>query len=159
MDCLLVGLLSPKTDQRWTSDQIRSCQWLRNETFIKEFDPFPSNLSNYSRSIDKNNSSELSLEDQAHLKLQELGITPEIFQSIYGDANQKHDHINGTYRIIFHRLQKQSNALEHDETYDKRMKTERPPSWIRSISYTNGVDDDKYSKQAHLHGTSVCTIL
>lgn len=93
------------------------------------------------------------------MKLQELGITSEIFQSIHGDADETHDHINGTYRIIFHRLQKQSNTLERDETYDKRMKVDRPPSWTRSISYTNGIDDNKYSKHAHIHSTSVCTLL
>lgn len=78
---------------------------------------------------------------------------------MYGDADENHDRINGTYRIIFHRLQKQSNALERDDTYDKRMKDEQRPSWNRSVSYTPGVDARKYSKNAHVSNTAVCTIL
>lgn len=93
------------------------------------------------------------------MKLQELGITSDIFRELYGNADENHDSINGTYRIIFHRLQKQSNALERDDTYEKRTKDEQRPSWIRSMSYTPGVDTRKYSKNAHVQNATVCTIL
>jgi hypothetical protein len=143
-------------------EKIRSCSWLVNQHFTKEFDPFPSNLSNYSTRRHENKSTKLSLEDQAHLKLQELGITPEISQITNTESDNNHDNINGTYRIIFHRLQKQSNSLERDDSYDKRMKEDFPSSWDRSISLSNEIGERKpkyYPTNSHVQNTKVCTIL
>jgi hypothetical protein len=150
----LDGLLNPQVTERWSIEKIRSCSWLVGQSFTKEFDPFPSNLSHYSISKNENRSSKLSLEEQAHLKLQELGITP--------NSDNNRDDINGTYRIIFHRLQKQSNPLEHDDSYDKRMKEDFSSSWDRSISLNNETGERKtkhHPTDSHIQNTKVCTIL
>ena len=44
------------------------------------------------------------------------------------------DSINGTYRIILHRLQKQSNPIERDDLYDKAVNEDMAAPWGRSMS-------------------------
>lgn len=61
-----------------------------------------------------------------------------------------HDGVNGTYRILLHRLQKQMNPLERDDSYDRK---------------SDGHDKtgEKSSKQdlnqSSIQSTKVCTIL
>jgi hypothetical protein len=147
-------MLNYQISDRWSMEKIRSCSWLAGQTFNKEFDPFPTNLNYYPTSRNENRSTKLSLEEQTHIKLRELGIT--------SSSDNNNDNIIGTYRIIFHRLQKQLNPLERDDTYDKRMKEEFPPSWDRSISLNHEADGRKTKyipPNPHMQQTKVCTIL
>lgn len=145
--------MNSSINDRWSIEKIRSCSWLTNQIFIKEFDPFPTNLSNYSLTSNRTTS---SIEHQAHLKLRDLGITPS---NIHPHTDTNRDNINGTYRIIFHRLQKQSNKLEHDSTYDKRMKEDITHNWARSISHTTEYDQRKLYRQSSIENSRACTIL
>jgi hypothetical protein len=157
------GLLNYETSERWSIEKIRSCSWLAHENFPKEFYSFSSNLRSPS-------SSEISsFEYETHLRLKELGITPELLQT--NDENSDNeslsnrDHINGTYRILLHRSQKQSNSLERDELYDKRKNEDIPPSWSRSMSLNGEANGQKIKQRlnnsfhAVPHSTKVCVIL
>lgn len=78
-----------------------------------------------------------SFEHEAHSRLEDLGITSELLQSTVRNANTKlsnRDSINGTYRIILHRLQKQSNPMERDDLHEKVVNEDLAASWGRSMS-------------------------
>ena len=79
-----------------------------------------------------------SFEYEAHSKLEDLGITSELLQKTTKNSANKflsnRDSINGTYRIILHRLQKQSNPIERDDLYDKTNNEDLSTSWGRSMS-------------------------
>ena len=79
-----------------------------------------------------------SFESEAHSKLEDLGITSELLQTTTKNSNNKflsnRDSINGTYRIILHRLQKQSNPIERDDLYDRAVNEDLSASWGRSMS-------------------------
>jgi hypothetical protein len=159
---VLDGLLNYEILERWSIEKIRSCSWLSRENFIKEFEPFPSNLSNYSSSVNSIKPTKPSLEQRAHLRLEELGITSELFQITSENSDNNRDNINGTYRIIFHRLQKQSNPLERDDSYDKRIKEDLSSSWERSMSLNNDAGGRKtkpHVNQSPEQQTKVCIIL
>lgn len=141
------GFLQLEPTQRWSIEQIRSCVWLSTQTFLPEHEPFPLNLTYYWSSVDKDikksNStpgpfrSSYSFEDEAHSKLEDLGITSELLQSIR-KTNQTfstRDSINGTYRIILHHLQKQSNPIERDDLSEKIINEDLSASWGRSMSF------------------------
>ena len=126
---------------------MRSCSWLRNQTFLAELEPLPLNLTNFWTSVNKDLPktgvrdslpSTSSFESEAHSKLEDLGITSELLQSTTKNSNNKflsnRDSINGTYRIILHRLQKQSNPIERDELYEKAGTEDLSASWGRSMS-------------------------
>lgn len=150
-DCqqLIRGLLHPEAVQRWSIEQIRSCAWLANQNFPNELEPLPLNLTNFwtsvNKDLSKNGTSELStatssFEYEAHSKLEDLGITSELLETRTKNSNNKlsnRDSINGTYRIILHRLQKQSNPVERDELYDKTVNDDLAASWGRSMSVSN----------------------
>jgi hypothetical protein len=148
---ILGGLLHPEAVQRWSIEQLRSCAWLANQNFPDELEPLPLNLTNYWTSVNKDlcktetsNSTSDSLpttssfEYEAHSKLEDLGITSELLQTTTKNSNNKflsnRDCINGTYRIILHRLQKQSNPIERDDLYDKSNNDDLSASWGRSMS-------------------------
>ncbi|CAF4302371.1 unnamed protein product, partial [Rotaria magnacalcarata] len=145
------GLLHPEATQRWPMEQIRACSWLSNQNFPNELEPLPLNLTNFWTSVNKDLSqsqstnstpdsipSTSSFEHEAHSKLEDLGITSELLQTTTKDSNNKclsnRDSINGTYRIILHRLQKQSNPIERDDFYGKTINEDLSTSWGRSMS-------------------------
>ena len=150
LDLFYVGsLLHPEAVQRWSIEQIRSCAWLTNQNFPDELEPLPLNLTNYWTSVNKdltettngttnNLPKTSSFEYEAHSKLEDLGITSELLQKTTKNSNNKflsnRDSINGTYRIILHRLQKQSNPIERDDLYDKTVNEDLSASWGRSMS-------------------------
>jgi hypothetical protein len=146
----LDGLLHPQAVQRWSIEQIRTCPWLVNQTFLPEVPPFPLNLTNFWTSVNKDlkksasTSDSLptmsSFEDEAHSKLEDLGITSELLRSTTmrnnsdsTDLSNRYS-INGTYRIILHRLQKQSNPLEREDLAEKMVNDDLSASWGRSMS-------------------------
>ncbi|CAF1414509.1 unnamed protein product [Rotaria magnacalcarata] len=148
---LIRGLLHPEATQRWPMEQIRACSWLSNQNFPNELEPLPLNLTNFWTSVNKDLSqsqstnstpdsipSTSSFEHEAHSKLEDLGITSELLQTTTKDSNNKclsnRDSINGTYRIILHRLQKQSNPIERDDFYGKTINEDLSTSWGRSMS-------------------------
>ncbi|CAF0778554.1 unnamed protein product [Rotaria sordida] len=148
---LIRGLLHPEAVQRWSIEQIRSCSWLSNQNFPNELEPLPLNLTNFWTSVNKDLSKNestnnihnptpptSSFESEAHSKLEDLGITSELLQTTTKNSNNKflsnRDSINGTYRIILHRLQKQSNPIERDEFYGKTVNEDLSTSWGRSMS-------------------------
>ncbi|CAF2930773.1 unnamed protein product [Rotaria sp. Silwood2] len=150
---LIRGLLHPEAVQRWSIEQIRSCSWLSNQNFPDELEPLPLNLTNFWTSVNKDlskNESTNSISDsipptssfeyEAHSKLEDLGITSELLQTTTKNSNNKfhsnRDSINGTYRIILHRLQKQSNPIERDDFYGKTINEDLSTSWGRSMSVT-----------------------
>jgi serine/threonine-protein kinase NIM1 len=158
----LGGLLNPKVAERWSIEKIRSCSWLKNQIFNKEFDSFSSNLNNYSPSVTKTKPVRTSLEYQAHVKLEELGITSELSQTMNINSDKIRNNINGTYRIILHRLQKQSTSLERDNSYDKNLKDDIYSSYNRSISLnsdTGGRKTKQHLENSRVSHTKVCTIL
>lgn len=57
------------------------------------------------------------------MQLKQLGITFEHWHAMHKRSDENaysiRNNVNGTYRILLHRLQKQSNALERDLSYDK----------------------------------------
>ena len=141
------GLLHPEAVQRWSIEQIRSCAWLSNETFLKEHDPFPLNLTQFWTSVNKDLKKSDSIsdsirttssfEDEAHSQLEDLGITSELLQTTTNNSTRSltnRDSINGTYRIILHRLQKQSTAIERDDPLEKVSNEDLAASWGRSMS-------------------------
>lgn len=114
-----------------------------NQHFPNELEPLPLNLTNFWTSVNKSASpnslpSASSFESEAHSKLEDLGITSELLQNTTtNSANQclsNRDCINGTYRIILHRLQKQSNPMEREDLHEKIVNEELSTSWTRSMS-------------------------
>ena len=79
-----------------------------------------------------------SCEDEAHSKLEDLGITSELLQATTKNARVRslsnRDCINGTYRIILHRLQKQSDPFERDDGSERTVTEDLAASWGRSMS-------------------------
>ena len=79
-----------------------------------------------------------SLKYEAHLKLEDLGITTELLKETQKNSNNNilsnRDSINGIYRIILHRLQKQSNSIERDDSYGKTVNEDLWTSWPHSTS-------------------------
>jgi hypothetical protein len=161
----LDGLLHPEPVQRCSIAQIRSCSWLNDQTFFDELAPFPLNVTHCWTSVNNdltttaNTSDSLrttrsSFEDEAHAKLQDLGITCESLQKTSNNGNSKGvsngDRINGTYRIILHRLQKQSNPIECDDLSEKIINDELIASWTRSMSVhgESCQHDDPFDKPA-----------
>jgi hypothetical protein len=107
------------------------------------------NLTNFWTSVNKNETTDgtsdllpatSSFENEAHSKLEDLGITSELLQTTTTAKNatnqvrSNRDSINGTYRIILHRLQKQSTPIERDDLYDKTVNEDLSTSWGRSMS-------------------------
>ncbi len=90
-----------------------------------------------------------SFEYEAHSKLEDLGITSELLRKTTKNSNNKflsnRDSINGTYRIILHRLQKQSNPVERDDLYDKTGNEDLSASWGRSMSVSGETGERKGS--------------
>jgi hypothetical protein len=116
-----------------------------NENFPNELEPLPLNLTNFWTSVNKDLSNTTdsspttsSFEYEAHSKLEDLGITSELLQTTTKNSNNKflsnRDSINGTYRIILHRLQKQSNPIERDDLYEKTINEDLSTTWGRSMS-------------------------
>jgi hypothetical protein len=143
----LGGLLHPEAVERWPIERICSCSWLKNQIFPNELEPLPLNLTNFWTSVNKDLSKSdtpdslritSSFELEAHSKLEDLGITNELLQHTAKNSNNKflsnRDSINGTYRIILHRLQKQSNPVERDDLYEKTVNEDLSASWGRSMS-------------------------
>jgi uncharacterized protein len=144
---ILDGLLHPQATQRWSIDKVCSCHWLENQTLLPEVEPFPANLTNYWTSVHRDAKksestsdclrSASSFEDEVQSKMEDLGITSELIQKRRnGDhaALSNRDCINGTYRIILHRLQKQSNPIEREDLSEKTMNEDLAASWGRSMS-------------------------
>lgn len=78
-----------------------------------------------------------SVEDEAHSQLEDLGITSELLQTTTNNSTRSltnRDSINGTYRIILHRLQKQSTPVERDDPLEKVSNEDLAASWGRSMS-------------------------
>lgn len=142
--CLLVQ----EPTERWSIEQVRSCAWLRQQNFPKELESLPLNLTNFWTSTSKDPSSDDTAdrpttpqspcEHQAHTKLEALGITTELLRKANQYSTDKllynRDSINGTYRILLHRFQKQSTALERDVQYERSISEQPTPSYHRSQS-------------------------
>jgi hypothetical protein len=123
------GLLEPDTSQRWSIAQIRSCPWLSQEAFLNEVEPLPLHLSHFWTSTEQVTHETHSRQDvpstcslyesQVRAELAELGVTTQILERANQYARENlllnRDSINGTYRILLHRLQKQSSSLEANE--------------------------------------------
>jgi hypothetical protein len=165
----LGGLLHHEGRERWSIEKIRKCSWLRGENFPKELEPLPINLTSCWTSINKSlNKKESttrtpeplsptsSFEYAAHSRLEELGITSELLQAVNKNSDEtffsNRDSINGTYRIILHRLQKQSSQLERDDLYDATVNDEFASSRERSKSIT---DDSSRRKESFSRRASV----
>ncbi|CAF3834210.1 unnamed protein product [Adineta steineri] len=172
---LICGLLSYEKLERWSIDKIRSCPWLSRENFPEEFQPFALNLSYDWIPLSKTKtqssiSARTSFEYETHSKLEELGITSDILKLIRPkDSDEKYlsnrDSINGTYRIILHRLQKQSNSLERDLVYDRGISEDVSAPRGRSMS-VNIETNPRKNKQnitnsfhTHSEKTKMCIIL
>jgi hypothetical protein len=168
------GLLSHNKLERWSMEKIRSCPWLAKQNFPKEFHPFALNLSRDWVSV--NNTKALStiqarssFEYETYSKLEELGITPEVVQLTNKNSDDKflsnRDNINGTYRIILHHLQKQSNSLERDDLHDKKGNENLSPARGRSMSVISANSGQKLkqhlnnSHQLEIHKAKTCIIL
>ena len=192
---ILGTLLNPEPTDRWCIEEIRSCDWLKQQHFPEPLEPFPLNLANFwtssKRRSSESNSNELlaerrlnsSLEVAAHAKLKELGITPELVRKATLNTRDEllfnPDSINGTYRIIIHRLQKQSNPLERDETSENSPKklekcrkdrsksvnissTEQERIWNEHRRASHNVQrkrSDANLNQSSVQMTQACTIL
>ena len=85
-----------------------------------------------------------TLELEAHQRLKDLGITNEVLEKAAKYSRDKllsnANSINGTFRLIFHRLQKQSNPFERDDQFLlKNLDDESPPSYNRVKSMNDVV--------------------
>ena len=84
------------------------------------------------------------------MNLEELGITTEQLRKANQSSGDKllynRDSINGTYRILLHRLQKQSSALERDEQYNRSMSEEPTRSTHRSHSISIAAGQEGWKK-------------
>lgn len=166
---VLGGLLHPEAVQRWSIERIRSCPWLLKQNFPNELEPLPLNLTHFWTSVDKTASpnslaSASSFESEAHSKLEDLGITSELLQNTTTNSSNtkilsNRDCINGTYRIILHRLQKQSNPMERDDLHEKIVNEDLSASWGRSMSVSGepGGRRDSFGKPISMSygGTTV----
>ncbi|UJR20702.1 hypothetical protein I4U23_023823 [Adineta vaga] len=172
---LIHGLLCYEKLERWSMEQIRSCAWLTKQNFPKEYEPFELNLSYDWIALSKTKtlsaiSPRTSFEYEVHLRLEELGITSDIVKSRKNpDSDEKYlstrDNINGTYRIILHRLQKQSTPLERDDLYGDGTFDDSTIPRGRSMS-VNIENRERKTKQnlnnsfhAHPQRAKVCIIL
>ncbi|CAF3405449.1 unnamed protein product [Rotaria sp. Silwood1] len=168
---LIHGLLNHEVSERWSMKQIRSCSWLSHQNFPKEFDPFITNINDYWISLNETKISalippKLSIEYETYLRLKKLGITSEYLQAMNNNSDNEnfsnHDNINGTYRILLHRLQKQSNALERDDVYEKKMNEDFSSSRHRMMSLYNETGEQRITKkinQSQTENARVCVIL
>ncbi|CAF1561954.1 unnamed protein product, partial [Didymodactylos carnosus] len=143
---LIRGLLQPEPTDRCSIEQIRTCSWLINEIFPEAYEPLPINLANVwaTNTIPKDMSlmaqtaiipSDLppqsSFEYEAHSILEEMGISSNVFRATENNVLTNRDSVNGTYRIILHRLQRQSNQFEREDNNDRLLNEDL------SSSYTN----------------------
>ena len=150
------GLLAHEVSERWSIKKIRSCSWLAHQSFPKEYDPFATNLSDYWVSRNETKiSTASSIEHETYLRLKKLGITSELLHAKNQHSDDKHfsnrDNINGTYRILFHHLQKQSNPLERDDLYDNENNEDGETRERRRSR--------QHLTQSQTQGARVCTIL
>ena len=167
-----VGLLNPEVKQRWTIAELHSCSWLSNQHLPQAYEPVALNIDDIWTSPNGNNlssstSQSSSLEGAVYLRLENLGITREILQTITENPDKKHrlnyDHINGTYRILLHRLQKQKHQLEDDHSHNEKPKYHRTSSSPNHRSLPrhennrrqNAINENK----TELQDTKICTIL
>ncbi|CAF1428293.1 unnamed protein product [Adineta ricciae] len=161
---LINGLLSYDKLERWSMEQIRSCTWLTKQYLPKEYDPYTLNLS-----YDPTPSRE-SFEYEAQTRLAELGITSDVLKSRKDSSSSEkalstRDNINGTYRIILHRLQKQSTPLERDDLYEQVLNDESTTPRARSMSVNienrarKAQQNMNNSFHSHPQRAKVCTIL
>ncbi|CAF2600447.1 unnamed protein product [Rotaria sp. Silwood2] len=168
---LINGLLNHEINERWSIKEIRSCSWLAHQNFPKEFDPFLTNINDYSISSNETTIStvlptKFSIEHETFLRLEKLGITSEHLQAMNKNIDDNNfsnrDNINGTYRIILHRLQKQLNALERDDMYEKKMNEDFSSSRHHMISSYSKTGEQKTQlklNQSQAQNTRVCIIL
>lgn len=158
------GLLSYDKLERWSMEQIRSCAWLTKQYFPKEYDPYILNLS-YDSTPPR-----ASFEYQAQARLVELGITSEVLKSRKDSSSSEkslstRDNVNGTYRIILHRLQKQSTPLERDDLYKQVLNDESitPRGRSMSVNIENRTRKAQQNMNNSFHSNpqraKVCTIL
>ncbi|CAF0855260.1 unnamed protein product [Rotaria sordida] len=168
---LINGLLNHEITERWSIKQIRSCSWLAHQSFPKEFNPFSMNINNYytSSNVTKISTSiptKSSIEYETYLRLQKLGITSEYLQVMNKNSDDKNfsnfDMINGTYRILLHRLQKQSNVLERDDMYAEKFNEDFPSlqnHMMTSYRRTGERKSKQNLNQSQTHNAKVCIIL
>ena len=194
---VLGNLLNLEPAERWSTDQMRSCSWLAHGHCPKQLEPLPLDLNQFWTSFSSDPSmnesaaqtssasvpSQFSFENEVHSKLEALGITSDLIRQTIRDSDDKllsnRDSINGTYRIILHRLQKQSNALERDDLLDRTNDEDLTSSWTRSISVGDKASERQASSmkrrslshdvtrrhpqhelsRSQVHMAKVCTIL
>ncbi|CAF3583897.1 unnamed protein product [Rotaria socialis] len=161
---LIHGLLNHEIMERWSINRVRSCAWLTHQSFPKEFEPFSMDLNEHCASSNKNKRS--PIENEAYLRLKQLGITSEHLQAMSENSDENHlsnrDNINGTYRILLHRLQKQSTALERDPLYGKQSHEDFSSSGTQKISGSIDTGEQKHIQNLHQTQTQkarVCIIL
>ncbi|CAF2033569.1 unnamed protein product [Rotaria magnacalcarata] len=161
---LIHGLLNHEIRERWSINRIRSCAWLTHQSFPKEFEPFSMNLNEQCTSSNENKRS--PIENEAYLRLKQLGITYEHLQAMSETSAENHlshrDNINGTYKILLHRLQKQSTALERDPLYGKQSHEDFSSSGNHKISWSIDTSEQKPIQNLHQTQTQkarVCIIL
>ena len=190
-------LLNLEPTERWSTDQIRSCPWLQDEHFPKALEPLPLDLTQFWTSFSQDPSMsesaaqtspnhapfKFSFEEEVHSRLEALGITSDLIRQTIRDSDDKllsnRDSINGTYRVILHRLQKQSNPLERDDLLDRTNDEDLMSSWTRSISVGDKASERQASSmkrrslshevsrrhpqhdlsRSQVHMAKVCTIL
>ncbi|XP_023225808.1 serine/threonine-protein kinase NIM1-like [Centruroides sculpturatus] len=120
--CQLVrGILQIVPHYRYTIEQIKNTEWLRNQHF-------PSELTKYS--INTNPDGPFSdIERETRQQLKELGITEEMLKECADKGSRSN--ITGTYRIIVHKLQtcpSQNREGEVTESVSSAQLPQRNPS-------------------------------
>ena len=159
----LGGLLNYEITERWSIETIRLCSWLNNQKFPREFSSFTLNIND--QPIFSNITAISTLEKETYSRLKKLGITSEVLQVINNNSDDKHlsirDNINGTYRILLHRLQKQSSVLERDDSFDERFNENfsLPNNLLSFHHETNEQQTKTHLNQSEKHNTKVCIIL
>lgn len=147
--------------------------WLAKQSFPKEYEPFAVNLDydwmHLGRTTSRSSiTPRSSFEYEAHMRLEELGITSDLVRSRRSSDDRQlsyRDNINGTYRIILHRLQKQSIALERDDLYEAALNEGAVTTRSRSMSVNieNRLRQPKKSLNNSFHShtpkTKMCIIL
>ncbi|CAF1195841.1 unnamed protein product [Didymodactylos carnosus] len=180
------SLLQPEPTQRWTIAQIRTCPWLKDAFFPEAFEEFPLNLSNVwttnqkrmnltaqNTTIPRELQHQSAFEYEAHSQLEEMGISSNVFRTMENNVMTNRDSVNGTYRIILHRLQKLSSHLECQEdrllsedlssssmNVNGRNSTSNNRSTTRRVSTAgSGRRTSSAKRRTQYKNTKVCTVL
>ena len=109
---LIRNILKPVPQDRFTLDEIKRSDWLEGVELPEALEPFRANPS-----LDSPNSRDEECE--ARNVLRELGITDDHLKQCVGRDSRSS--VTGTYRIVLHRLQKNSTETP-EPVIDEEMK-------------------------------------